>query len=178
MMSTQPVFGVTGWKNSGKTTLVCELVKEITARGFKVSTIKHAHKTFEIDHEGRDSFRHRTSGASEVAVISKQRWAIINELRDDPEPPIEEILEKLQPVDLVIIEGFKKEPHPKIECRRLEARSQDEIYKDDSSIIALATDHPMTVKLPQFDLNDVKSIADFVISYTGIDKRPLSEKAS
>ncbi|MEM8795790.1 MAG: molybdopterin-guanine dinucleotide biosynthesis protein B [Pseudomonadota bacterium] len=177
-MAEQRLFGVTGWKNSGKTTLVCEIVAELSRRGFRVSTLKHAHKTFDIDHEGRDSYRHREAGASEVAVISQNRWALVHELRQEPEPPLQEILEKLSPVDLVIIEGFKREPHPKIECRRVDARSHEEIAASDPSIVALATDHPVESTLPHFDINDISSIADFVLDHTGLRRKTVSEKAS
>lgn len=172
-MTTQRLFGVTGWKNSGKTTLVCELVSEITARGFRVSTVKHAHKTFEMDHEGRDSYRHRESGATEVAISSQNRWAIVHELRGANEPHLDEMLARLSPVDLVIIEGYKREPHPKIECRRVEARSREEIAPDDPSIVAIAHDHAVTTDLPDFDINDISTIADFILHHVGL----LSDKA-
>ena len=113
--SNTPVFGITGWKNSGKTTLVVRLVEEFTARGFRVSTVKHAHHAFDIDREGTDSHRHRVAGASEVALVSGRRWALMHELRDDDEPALGEILARLSPCDLVLIEGYKREAHAKIE---------------------------------------------------------------
>jgi len=177
-MMTQRIFGVTGWKNSGKTTLVCELVREITARGFSVSTVKHAHKTFEIDHEGRDSYRHRTSGATEVAVSSQNRWAIVHELRDEGEPHLDEILARLSPVDLIIIEGYKREAHPKIECRRMEARSHEEIALGDPSIVAIAHDYALTTELPHFDINDISAITDFVLDHVGLSRQNIRDKAS
>lgn len=176
-MTIQRVFGVTGWKNSGKTTLVCELVSEITARGFSVSTIKHAHKTFEIDHDGRDSFKHRTSGAVEVAVSSRERWAVMHELRGEKEPSLEIMLSRLKPVDLVIIEGYKREQHPKIECRRVEARSHEPIETRDMQVVAVARDHPVATELPDFDINDIMSIADFVLCHVGLVSNDNSEKA-
>ena len=103
------VIGVAGFKNAGKTTLVEKLVTELTARGHRISTVKHAHHSFDIDHEGRDSFRHRKAGAGEVAVVSRHRWAIIHELRDEVEPTLDEILSKLAPCDLVIVEGYKRD---------------------------------------------------------------------
>lgn len=167
-MEKQRVFGVTGWKNSGKTTLVCRLVEEVASRGFSVSTIKHAHHSFEIDHEGRDSHKHRMAGASEVAISSANRWAIVHELRGKAEPSLEEMLTRLSPVDLVIIEGYKREPHPKIECRRIEARSQEEIFAEDGSVVALATDMQAHAPIPVFEIDDINSIADFVLDYVGL----------
>jgi molybdopterin-guanine dinucleotide biosynthesis adapter protein len=114
------VIGVAGFKNAGKTTLVEKLVVELTGRGWRVSTVKHAHHSFDIDHEGRDSFRHRKAGASEVAVVSRHRWAIIHESRAEEEPPLADILAKLAPCDLVIVEGYKRDFHDKIEVRNLE----------------------------------------------------------
>ena len=107
------VIGVAGFKNAGKTTLVEKLVAELTRRGYRVSTVKHAHHSFDIDHEGRDSFRHRKAGASEVAVVSRHRWAIIHESREEAEPTLQEILAKLGPCDLVIVEGYKRDTHDK-----------------------------------------------------------------
>ena len=176
-MTTQRVFGVTGWKNSGKTTLVCELVSEITAREFSVSTVKHAHKTFEMDHEGRDSYRHRESGATEVVISSQNRWAVIHELRGDDEPHLNEMLMKLSPVDLVIIEGYKREAHPKIECRRVEARSREAIAPEDPSIVAIARDHDVTTSLPDFDINDIKAIADYILTHVGLPSRKTAEQS-
>ena len=122
---TQKIIGVAGFKNAGKTTLVERLVRHLTERGYRVSTVKHAHHSFDIDHEGRDSFRHRAAGASEVAVVSASRWAIIHESRDEAEPPLADILAKLAPCDLVIIEGYKRDDHDKIEVRNLVARSSE-----------------------------------------------------
>ena len=116
------VYGIVGWKNSGKTTLVERLVSEITGRGFSVSTVKHAHHAFDVDHEGKDSFRHRVAGASEVLLASRNRWALMHEIRDDAEPPLSELLEKLSPVDLVLIEGYKRDSHAKVEAHRAETK--------------------------------------------------------
>ncbi|MFT7310745.1 MAG: molybdopterin-guanine dinucleotide biosynthesis protein MobB, partial [Paracoccaceae bacterium] len=110
------VFGVTGWKNAGKTGLMERLVTEITGRGITVSTLKHAHHTFDVDHPGKDSHRHRTAGATEVLLSSGKRWALMHELRDTDEPPLTELLTKLAPVDLILIEGYKTGTHPKIEA--------------------------------------------------------------
>ena len=167
-MSEQRVFGVTGWKNSGKTTLVCKLVREITSRGFTVSTIKHAHETFDMDHPGRDSHEHRLSGAQEVAISSKMRWAVLHELRGDDEPSLNDMLTRLTPVDLVIIEGYKREPHAKIECRRVESRSQEEIAPMDANVVAIARDHEISGDLPNFDIDDINALTDFVLNHVGL----------
>ena len=133
------VFGVTGWKNSGKTGLVERLVSEFISRGLSVSTVKHAHHTFDVDHPGRDSHRHRAAGAKEVLLVSKNRWAIMHELRDEDEPELSEILKKVEKVDLVIIEGFKRDRHPKIEAFR-EETGTSAIAREDESIVAVAAD--------------------------------------
>ena len=117
-MST-PVFGITGWKNCGKTTLVERLVSELRTRGLKVATVKHAHHAFDIDHAGTDSFRHRAAGAQEVAIVSGHRWALMHELRDEEEPRLADVLTRMSPCDIILIEGYKREDHAKIELRRL-----------------------------------------------------------
>lgn len=173
-MSEQRIFGVTGWKNSGKTTLVCKLVREITSRGFSVSTVKHAHETFDVDHPGRDSHEHRLSGAQEVAVSSKVRWAVLHELRGADEPTLHDMLTRLSPVDLVIVEGYKREKHAKIECRRIEARSQEVIAENDPSVVAIASDQKQEPKdthsndLPEFNIDDISTLADFVLTHVGL----------
>lgn len=162
------VYGVTGWKNSGKTTLMERLVKEITGRGLSVSTVKHAHHATEIDHEGRDSFRHRTAGAREVLVASPVRWALMHELRDAPEPPLTELLAKLSPVDLVLIEGYKRESHPKIEAHRAET-GRPLLALDNPTVTAVASDAaPVGLAVPVFDLNDTAAIVDFILSEVGL----------
>ncbi len=167
-MST-PVFGITGWKNSGKTTLTEKLVAELVRRGRRVSTVKHAHHDFDIDKEGADSFRHRQAGATEVAVVSGRRWALMHELRDEEEPTLDAILARLAPADIVIVEGYKREAHKKIETRRLDTRDRTPLSAGDPGIVAVAADHPQDAEtLPVFDLDDVKSIADFVERTMGI----------
>lgn len=156
------VIGVAGFKNAGKTTLVEKLVIELTKRGYRISTIKHAHHSFDIDHEGRDSFRHRKAGASEVAVVSRHRWAIINELRGNEEPSLHEILAKLAPCDLVIVEGYKRDTHPKIEVRNL-ALDHPKLAGDDPTVIAIAaTGEIKDAPVPVFDRDDVLSLCDFI----------------
>lgn len=169
---TQRVLGITGWKNSGKTTLTERLVTELTHRGWRVSTVKHAHHAFDIDKEGTDSFRHRAAGAAEVAIVSGNRWALMHELRGEAEPRLEDILARLAPCDLVLIEGYKREGHAKIEVRRLQARDTTPLADQDHSIVAIAADHPVTgAKLPVFRLDDIAAIADFAEQQAGLRSR-------
>ena len=169
---TPPVFGVTGWKNSGKTTLVERLVSEFVGRGYGVSTIKHAHHAFDIDQEGTDSFRHRAAGATEVALVSGYRWAMMHELRDAPEPQMEDIVGRLSPCDLVIIEGYKSQSHPKIEVRRKNARKVEPLAPNDPNIVAIAADHALDGEtIPVFALDDVAAIADFIAGYLDLTAR-------
>ena len=155
------LYGVTGWKNAGKTGLMERLVAEFTARGLRVSTVKHAHHTFDVDHPGRDSYRHRAAGASEVLLVSAKRIAVMQELRADDEPPLEDLLQRLQPVDLVLVEGFKTSAHPKIEAYRAETKN-DLIAPRDPMIKAVASDVALDLDRPVFDLDDTKAIADFI----------------
>jgi len=159
------IYGVTGWKNNGKTTMVERLVTELAGRGLIVSTIKHAHHAF-IDHEGRDSYRHRHAGAQEVLVGSGGRWALIHELRGAPEPSLDDLIAKLSPCDLVLIEGYKRSPHPKVEVHRA-AASQGLIAEDDDTIRLIATDTPLEIDRPQFGLDEITAIADFILADTG-----------
>ncbi len=162
------IYGVTGWKNTGKTGLVERLVTEITARGFTVSTLKHAHHATEIDQPGRDSYRHREAGAREVLVASPNRWALMHELRGADEPPMEDLLAKMSPVDLVIIEGYKRGPHPKVETHRAEA-GRDLLAPENPTIRAVASDsHHDGLSVPVFDLNDTKAVADFILAEVGL----------
>lgn len=156
------VFGITGWKNSGKTTLTERLVEEINSRGLRVSTIKHAHHSVDIDQPGKDSFRHRAAGAREVVLASAYRWAIMHELRGAPEPTVADLLAKLSPVDLVLIEGFKKNDHAKIEAAVQPGRPL--IALTDPSIKAVAADYDTgALSVPVLDINDIACIADFVL---------------
>ena len=155
------VIGVAGFKNAGKTTLVEKLVSELTRRGHRVSTVKHAHHSFDIDHEGRDSFRHRKAGAAEVAVVSRHRWAIIHESRDEAEPTLEDILAKLAPCDLVIVEGYKRDSHDKIEVRNVEL-SHPPLAGDDPTVVAVAANGAITAPVPVFDRDDVTALASFI----------------
>ena len=141
------LYGVTGWKNAGKTGLMERLVTEITGRGLSVSTVKHAHHDFDIDQPGRDSHRHRVAGATEVLVASGNRWALMHELRGRDEPPLELLLDRLAPVDLVLVEGYKRDRHPKIEAHRADTGSPL-IAPDDPTIRAIASDSPEGTPLP------------------------------
>lgn len=168
-MTRQKVFGISGWKNSGKTGLAVRIVTELTERGFRVSTIKHAHHDFDIDKVGADSWRHRQAGAHEVTIVSGTRFAIMHELRGAPEPSFDDILARIAPCDLVLIEGYKYEPVPKIEARRLESANREPLAPSDPHIIAIAADHAVTeTSLPVFDLDDTKTIVDFIEKVTGL----------
>ncbi len=160
-------FGITGWKNAGKTSVMERLVAEFVARGLRVSTLKHAHHTFEIDHEGRDTFRHRAAGAAEVLVSSGTRWALMSELRGDPEPALDALIAKMTAVDLVLIEGWKTSPHPKLEVWRAET-GHPLIAPGDETILAVATDTSLDLNIPVLDLNDTQALADFVQSEVGV----------
>ena len=154
------VIGVAGWSGSGKTTLITKVIPVLVGRGLKVATIKHAHHEFDIDRPGKDSWLHREAGASEVVVASSRRWALVHELRNEGEPPLAELLAKLSPVDLVIIEGFKRHAHPKLEIYRA-AVGKPLIYPQDDCIVAIASDQPLPqAQLPVLMLDDVAGIAN------------------
>lgn len=159
------IYGIVGWKDSGKTGLVERLVTEFCALGLRVSTIKHAHHLFEVDKPGKDSWRHRKAGASEVLITSRRRWVLMRELGDAEEPGIDSLLAKLSPVDLVLIEGFKREAHRKIECHRLET-GQPLLARSDPGIRAVASDAPddCTTDRPVFHLDDGAGIARFILN--------------
>lgn len=170
-MTRQKVFGISGWKNSGKTGLAVRIVTELTARGYRVSTIKHAHHDFDIDKVGADSWRHRQAGAHEVTIVSGTRFAIMHELRGATEPSFEEILARIAPCDLVLIEGYKYEPVPKIEARRKDAAKTEPLAPSDPHIIAIAADHLIPEStLPVFDLDDTGRIADFIEATVGLER--------
>lgn len=159
------VLGVVGWKNSGKTTLVARLVERLAADGLVVSTIKHAHVRFDIDHPGKDSFRHRQAGARQVAVVSPLRWALMHELRGAPEPALGEVLARLDPCDVVLVEGYKHDPHPKIEVRRVDARSHQPIGGPggDPTVVAVACELRLPgAGLPVFALDDVDGLVGWL----------------
>lgn len=162
------LYGVTGWKNSGKTVLMERLVAEFTHRGVSVSTIKHAHHDTDIDHPGRDSFRHREAGAHEVVVSSPNRWALMHELRGTREPPLEDLVARLSPVDLVLVEGYKRAPHPKIEAHRQET-GKPLLATDNATIRAVASDTALDgLAVPLLGLDDTAAIADFIAREVGL----------
>jgi molybdopterin-guanine dinucleotide biosynthesis protein B len=163
------LFGLAGWSGAGKTTLIETLLSEMVARGLRVSTVKHAHHGFDIDHPGKDSYRHRVAGATEVLVVSDERWALLHERRGGPEPTLEALVARLGAVDLVLVEGFKKAPHAKIEVFR-PALGKPPLWPDDSSIAAVASDVPAIDcgDRPLFELTDSGGITDFILSATGL----------
>ena len=156
------VFGIIGWKNSGKTGLLERLVKNITSRGFSVSTMKHAHHNFDIDHKGKDSYRHRKAGAHQVLLSSDSRWVLMTELEKNLELEMDVLLRKMNPVDLILVEGFKTNDHPKIETYRAVTK-QNPLAEADKQIKAIATKDKVDLLLPIFDLDDTNSIADFIL---------------
>lgn len=161
------IYGVVGWKNAGKTGLMERLVTEITSRGFSVSTLKHAHHSFDVDHPGKDSHRHRVAGASEVLLASRKRFALMHELRDAEEPTLKALLARLAPVDLVLVEGYKRDRHPKVEAHRAET-GHALIAPGDPTIRAVASDTALDLDRPVFDLNNTAKIADFILSEVGL----------
>ncbi len=153
------IIGLAGWSGSGKTTLVTSVIPVLVRRGLKIATVKHAHHEFDTDQPGKDSWLHRQAGASEVAIVSSRRWAIVHELASDPEPALTEVLAKLSPVDLVIVEGFKRHPHPKLEVYRA-AVGKPLLHPDDDCIVAVATDAPLKdAQVPVLMLDDIEAIA-------------------
>lgn len=162
------LWGVVGWKNAGKTGLMERLVAEFVARGHTVSTIKHAHHSFDVDHPGKDSFRHRNAGASEVLLSSGARFALMHELRGSAEPRLEDLIARITPVDLLLIEGYKRDTHPKIEAHRA-VTGNPLIAPDDPTIRAVASETPLEVPgRPVFVLDDTASIADFIAAEVGL----------
>lgn len=163
------VFGLAGWSGSGKTTLMTRLIPALLQRGVTVSTLKHAHHAFDIDQPGKDSYRHREAGATEVMVSSERRWALMHELRGDAEPPLEELLQHMSPVDLVIVEGFKRAALPKLEIHR-PSLGKPLLAPDDDNIVAIASDLPVAGlgTLPRFALDDAGAIADFILDHLHI----------
>ncbi|MBS1159791.1 MAG: molybdopterin guanine dinucleotide biosynthesis accessory protein MobB [Proteobacteria bacterium] len=165
------VFGIAGYSGSGKTTLLEKLIPQLTARGLKVSVVKHAHHGFDIDRPGKDSFRHRQAGASEVLLSCNDRWALMHERRDEREPSLDELLGHLSPCDLVLIEGFRQEPVPKLEVYRL-ANGTPPLFPERGDIVAVATDGDVRCGRPVFPLNDIAAIAEFVMNTLNLPERP------
>ena len=167
---TPPLFGVVGWKNSGKTTLMVALISEFKRRGHDVAVIKHAHANFEIDHRGRNSFKMREAGACQVILSSPRRFALMRELGDTPELSFDEIIAYAGPCDLILVEGFKREALPKIEIRMDGAVSREPLVGTFPEIVAVASDRPADEKekLPVFNLDDIAGMADFILAQTGL----------
>ena len=171
--TTVKVFGITGWKNSGKTTLVANLVEHLSGRGLSVSTVKHAHCDFDIDRPGSDSYTHRLAGAQQVLLSSNRRWALMSEIGAGAEPELEELLQHMKPVDLVIVEGFKMGDQPKIQVVR-PANNTEVLPQEAQPIVAIASDQPVDpadyqCNGPLLDLDDVAAIAQFIIDYCQLD---------
>ena len=159
------IIGLAGWSGSGKTTLITKLIPCLIARGVRVSTLKHAHHGFDLDQPGKDSFFHRAAGATEVIISSAKRWAILHELREEPEWNLGDLVGKMSSVDLVLVEGFKRDAFPKLEIHRA-ANSKPLIHPDDPHIVAIASDTALPqAKVPVVDLNDVEAIADLLLSH-------------
>ena len=165
------VFGLVGYSGSGKTTLLVRLIPEIVRRGVTVSTMKHAHHGFDVDQPGKDSYEHRQAGATEVLVSSARRWALMHENRGRAEPGPAELMRHLSPVDLLLIEGFKREAHEKLEVFRA-ATGKPLLARDDRTIVAVASDGPLPdLSVPLLDLNDAAAIADFILARCGLGGR-------
>ncbi len=163
------VIGIAGWKNSGKTTLATRLIAELTRRGCRVASVKHAHHDADIDHEGTDTYRHRTAGAFEVALVTGARWAILHELGEETEPSLAETLARLSPADIVVVEGYKRETIAKIEVRRQQAAQTEPMAPNDPNVIAVAADRADDRSaVPVFDLDDIAAIADFISDHFGL----------
>lgn len=163
-----PIIGIAGWKKSGKTTLAVRLIEEFARRGLRVATIKHAHHDFQVDDGDTDSARHRRAGAGQVAVVSGKRWAMVTELAGAPEPNFEEIVARLDPCDLIVVEGYKSAAIPKIEARRTASLTKRALADEDPLVIAIAADHAVDGKgLPVFGLDDIGAIADLIERHIG-----------
>ena len=156
------IFGFAGWSGSGKTTLIEQVIPRFVLAGLKVSLIKHAHHRFDVDQPGKDSFRHRAAGCSEVLVTSGERWALMHEMRGEQEATLEEQIARMSPCDLLLIEGYKRYPVPKLEIFRA-ANGKPLLHPQDEHIIAVATDTPVRSRLPQYGLEDYDAIAAFVL---------------
>jgi molybdopterin-guanine dinucleotide biosynthesis protein B len=165
------IIGLAGWSGSGKTTLITKIIPRLAARGLRVSTLKHAHHGFDLDQPGKDSFMHRAAGATEVIVSSSKRWAVLHELRDEPEWNLPDLVAKLSPVDLILVEGFKRDPLvPKLEVHRV-ANGKPLLYPEDPSIVAIACDGAIVAPpIPNIDLDDIEAVADAVQAHA----RPLA----
>ena len=166
------IIGIAGYSGSGKTTLIEKVIPVLVREGLRVSLIKHAHHEFDVDQPGKDSYRHRHAGCVEVLVSSSKRWALMHELRGAVEPGLQEQLKHLSPCDLVLVEGYKAEPIPKIEVHR-SAGHTPLLHPEDSHVVAVATDEPLNTLLPQLDIDDPEDVARFIIQYLGLNRARL-----
>jgi molybdopterin-guanine dinucleotide biosynthesis adapter protein len=166
------IIGIAGFSGSGKTTLIEKLIPHLVRDGLRVSLVKHAHHEFDVDQPGKDSHRHRHAGCSEVLVSSSKRWALMHELRGAAEPTLQELLKHVSPCDLVIIEGYKGEPIPKIEVHR-RAGHTPLLYPQDPQVVAVATDEPLDTSLPQLDIDDAEDVARFILKFLGLNRARL-----
>ena len=166
------IIGIAGYSGSGKTTLIEKVIPVLVEEGLRVSLIKHAHHEFDVDQPGKDSYRHRHAGASEVRVSSSKRWALMHELRGAAEPTLDDQLKQLSPCHLVIVEGYKSAPIPKVEVHRREGHTPL-LYADDSHIVAVATDEPLDTRLPQLPLDEPRAVARFIIQHLGLNRARL-----
>ena len=164
------VFGLAGYSGAGKTTLIKTLLPALINRDITVSTIKHAHHNFDVDTPGKDSHTHRISGAKEVLVSGGKRWALLHELREEKEPSLDLLIQKITPVDLLLVEGFKHDKHPKLEIYRVE-NEKDRLINTIPNVVALATNGEHDNTVPSFNLNDVEAIADFIVRYNGLENK-------
>jgi molybdopterin-guanine dinucleotide biosynthesis adapter protein len=171
-MELMKVIGIAGYSGSGKTTLIEKLVPILVKDGFRVSLVKHAHHEFDVDQPGKDSWRHRHAGCSEVLISSSRRWALMHELRGAQEPSLAEQLKHLAPCDLVIVEGFKSAEIPKVEVHRREAQAPL-LHPEDPHVVAVATDEPLETRLPQFEIDDVEAVARFIVRFLALDRARL-----
>jgi molybdopterin-guanine dinucleotide biosynthesis protein B len=166
------VIGVAGYSGSGKTTLIEKVIPVLVRSGLRVSLIKHAHHEFDVDQPGKDSYRHRHAGCSEVLISSSNRWALMHELRGAEEPSLQEQLKHFAPCDLVIVEGYKNEAIPKIEVR-LKGAHAPALYPEDPRVVAVATDDVLDTALPQLDVNDPEAVAQFIVQHLGLNRARL-----
>jgi molybdopterin-guanine dinucleotide biosynthesis protein B len=177
-MTTMRIIGLAGWSGSGKTTLITKIIPCLRARGVTVSTLKHAHHGFDLDQPGKDSFFHRAAGATEVIISSAKRWAILHELREDAEWDLPDLIAKMSPVDLVLVEGYKRDPFPKLEVHRA-ANGKALIHPEDPHVMAIASDITLpAAKVPVVGLNDIEAIADLLLKHAvPVSEAPVMRSA-
>jgi len=167
------IFGFAGFSGSGKTTLIEQIIPMFVGRGLRVSLVKHAHHTFDVDQPGKDSYRHRHAGATEVVVTSSRRWVLMHELRGENEPSLEEVVARISPCDLLLVEGYKRAAIPKIEVYR-QSVGEGFLHPHDPHIVAFATDDRIQSKLPVLDLNRPYDVGEFILRHVGLHLHPVS----